>query len=1100
MKTSTPSLRLVACLLFVSGACALVYQVAWFRELRLIFGASTAASAAVLAVFMGGLGFGGMVLGRRADASPNPLGMYAKLEGLVAVTAALTPLLVQLADRVYVVVGGTSTLGTLGATVMRLMLTVIVLGPPAVLMGGTLPAAARAIGRASDLGRQRIATLYGVNTLGAVTGTVAANFVLLEVFGTRTTLWIACLMNLLLAVIARSLSRTMAEAEKANVPAHRERAADAPPAREEEPASEELAWFPPTAAAVAGFAFMLMELVWYRMLAPLLGGSSYTFGLILALALVGIGIGGLLYSRTRRPATIRAFAVTCALEALALAIPFALGDRLALFALLLRPLAKASFGLAVLSWTVVASIVVLPAAIVSGYQFPLVIGLYGRGASRVGRHVGSAYLANTLGSIVGSLAGGFGILPLLTATRTWELVTLLLVATAVLAAVVDLRRRGPSTAGVASAVAAAPAALFLLAPGPTAAWRHSGIGAGRADLKDVTKDRLERFLADASYEIAWEAEGLESSVAVGYGDGLTFIVNGKSDGSILGDSGTQVMSGMLAALLHGHVKNALVIGLGTGSTAGWLGLVPDIERVDVIELEPAILRVARDCAVANGAVLDNPKVKITIGDAREVLRTTHQRYDVVFSEPSNPYRAGISSLYTLEFYQAAAGRLNPDGLFVQWIQAYEVDALAVTTAAVTLRQVFPSVSVWQTMHGDLLLIASRATAPIDVERLRAMLRTEPYHSAARVTWKTTTAEGILARFVARPRFVNLLADSRLGLVNTDDQNFLEFAFARNVGIHRSVSDELRSLAERLDVDEPEVTGSFDRALFLEEQLHASMLEKLPVALPPDAPPDVRAYAHALERIQGDDSHGFMAAWTALGREPRTYYERVLVASAAARVGHERGEEWIAKLPSDADRDLLRAIWLMQRGRRDEVVDVLERGLVAARKDPWVFKSNRLSALSLARHLGHANPAVARRLAVTLREPFAVQASRTSRLQAALDLARASGDARLCIDIVDAIGTLPMTTAFHEARVDCYERANDPRLPAARAALARLQAYTLPFGADLPDAPRAKRPMLTAGSLVVDGGSTLRRDEAETPIAAPDANAEGGSPRTKTESP
>ena len=412
--------------------------------------------------------------------------------------------------------------------------------------------------------------------------------------------------------------------------------------------------------------------------APLLGGSSYTFGLILALALAGIGLGGLAYSRTKRPATMSLFAFTCALEALAIASRTRW--RRCATGAPDSAVAKASFGGAVLAWSIVASVVVLPTAFVSGYQFPVVIGLYGRGSKSVARHVGQAYLANTVGSIVGSLSGGFGLLPLLSAPRCWQMVTVLLLQPRSWRSALDLRSRKFSIAAAINLATAAPAALMLFTNGPTVVWRHSGIGGGRAD-QVTTRQSIEEFRAAVPAEVRWEEDGLESSVALTHQHGFTFIVNGKADGSIIGDAGTQVMSGMLAGLVHGNPKRALVVGLGTGSTAGWLGLVPSIDRVDVVELEPSILRVARDCAVANGAVMNNPKVKITLGDAREVLRTTDGRYDIIFSEPSNPYRAGISSLYTEDFYRSVASRLNDDALFVQWIQSYEVDALAVSTAA-----------------------------------------------------------------------------------------------------------------------------------------------------------------------------------------------------------------------------------------------------------------------------------------------------------------------------------------------------------------------------------------------------------------------------------
>ncbi|HQP37338.1 MAG TPA: fused MFS/spermidine synthase, partial [Polyangiaceae bacterium] len=201
----------VAPLLFASGLCALVYQVAWLRELRLVFGASTAASAAVLAVFMGGLGVGGLLLGRRADRLARPLSLYANLELAVAASAATTPLLLLGARSLYVTIGGSPTLGVTGATFVRLLLTAVVLGVPTFVMGGTLPAAARAVSTADDVKRRNVGTLYAVNTVGAVAGAFAANFLLLEVFGTRMTLWLACLVNALVGMTARAVARRSAE-------------------------------------------------------------------------------------------------------------------------------------------------------------------------------------------------------------------------------------------------------------------------------------------------------------------------------------------------------------------------------------------------------------------------------------------------------------------------------------------------------------------------------------------------------------------------------------------------------------------------------------------------------------------------------------------------------------------------------------------------------------------------------------------------------------------------------------------------------------------------------------------------------------------------
>ena len=426
----------VALLLAGSGFCALVYQIAWMRELRLIFGGTTAASAAVLAIFMGGLGAGSAILGRRADPHPRPLGLYATLEALITISALLTPLLLWLVQLAYLRLGGAMALGTTAATLVRLVLSALVLGVPTFLMGGTLPAAARSVQTPDDAQRRHVAWLYGINTLGAVAGAAFATFLLLELLGTRRTLWLGCGGNAVVSAIAFALARRAAPAAPV---ACAPRAADSRVAGN---GARPPCAFVLLAAGAVGFAFFLMELVWFRMLAPILGGTTYTFGLILAVALFGIGAGSALYAVAGRriPVTLRAFAVTCALEALVIAVPYALGDRVALAAALLHPQEAGGFGGYVFAWTSLCSMVVLPAAIIAGFQFPLIIALLGGGDEGVGADTGSAYACNTLGAIAGALAGGFAALPLLTAPGAWRGVVVLLAVLGALAAVQEARR------------------------------------------------------------------------------------------------------------------------------------------------------------------------------------------------------------------------------------------------------------------------------------------------------------------------------------------------------------------------------------------------------------------------------------------------------------------------------------------------------------------------------------------------------------------------------------------------------------------------------------------------------------------------------------
>jgi spermidine synthase len=909
----------VASLLFLSGLSALVYQTVWLRQFRLIFGASTAATGAVLAIFMLGLGLGSAWLGRRADEKERPLRFYARLELSISAAAALSPLLLTLAAKVYFASGGSPQLGAFGATLLRLALATVVLGPATLLMGGTLPAAARAIETGDDSGRRAVALLYGANSLGAVAGTLLSTFVLLERFGNRTTLLIAVGVNVVVALIARNVNVSGAAAASA-----------AEIQTSEQPAAE-AAGAPPVprgyvyaAAAITGFAFLLLELVWYRMLSPILGGTTYMFGLVLAVALAGIACGGVLYAALRRgPATVGAFAITCSLEALAIIVPFALGDRIALLANALRELGAAGFAGHVAGWVIVTLIVVFPAAVIAGVQFPLLIALLGRGREDVGRQIGAGYAWNTAGAIAGSLAGGFGLLPLLGAPGTWRLIAVLLAVVAI-ASMVLARRAMPLVA-----ITAFGALTLATMTGPTALWRHSGIGVARGpDAK--TPNDLRRYVNERRRTVMWERDGRESSVALVKSVDAAFIVNGKSDGAARGDAGTQVMLGMIAAALHPRPESSLVVGLGTGSTAGWLGAIPSMQRVDVVELEPVVLDVARVCSSVNADVLSNRKVHIEIADAREVLLTTDRRYDLIASEPSNPYRAGIASLFTQEFYSAVRARLRPRGIFAQWMQTYAVHPETVRTVYATLTRVFPHVQTWRTSHGDLVLLATAEPLVIDVAELQARLKTQPYRAASFNAWRATNVESFLGHFFTNEDFARAAA-KQAEAVNTDDRTVIEFGFARSLDAGLAVQEQLWRDAERVRMTRPRVRGAVDW-----------------------------------------DSVERRRPWLPRDDRPRDVGEAALMASEAANEGDPRAEELARVLASaqPIEADAVLGILRARQKRYDEAAELLSRAFVAYRRSPWPQRKVMEPAFPLAQEIAKSSPERAHRMFDALSQPFA----------------------------------------------------------------------------------------------------------------------------------
>ena len=1064
----------VAALLFTSGFCALVYQVAWLREFRLIFGASTLASAAVLAIFIGGLGIGGLFLGPRADRHPRPLLFYATLESIVAVFAALSPLLLAIARTMYLASGGSNRLGLVAATVERLVLSVIVLAVPTIAMGGTLPAAARAVTRAGDVRRRNLATLYAVNTLGAVTGCLIATFFLLEIYGTRATLWLAAAINILVAVTARSIDRRSAESlalqdseslaqdseslalQETQAETDGARAFQASDAPVDPPALPDPPAFLLTASGTVGFAFFLMELVWYRLLSPLLGGSVFTFGLVLAVALVGIGVGGLLYSlvSSDRPASLAGFAATCLFEAAAVALTFALGDRVALLALALLPLNAAGFSTTIAGWTLVTSIVVLPAAIIAGYQFPLLIALFGHGRDRVGRDVGLAYAANTSGAIIGSLAGGFGVMPWLSAPGAWRLVAVVLVTLGLAAVILDIQRKArearnedlgrPALRSLRAlrsffVLALAGVTLLLLtAAGPTAIWRHGGIGAGRAP-KDVftSPNQLRAWQQAGRRAILWDGDGVESTVALAVEqNGYAFIVNGKSDGSARGDAGTQVMLGLLGAIGHPQPKRALVIGLGTGSSAGWLGAIPSMDRVDVVELEPLVLDVARASEAVNHDVMHNPKVRVTIADARETLLTSSDRYDVIASEPSNPFRAGIASLFTVEFYRAANERLTDNGVFAQWVQGYEIDARTLRTIYATMAAVFPQIETWQTNHGDLVLIAATRPTRHSAAALRTRIAEEPFKSALANAWRATDVHGVLAHYLATDAFARAMAGTEHAEVNTDDRNIVEFGLARSVGRTGSgLVTEVRDLARAMNASRPPLDSDAGLGWPAIDTAWANFVGwDLPSAAMRALPPDEQMRQAALQRYYlGNDAAGAREMWRRLTEPARDPLELAMAADLEAEAGSDAALPLVEQLRTyqPAEADTVLATLRLRQSRFEDAAAALVSAFARLRVDPWPQMRFKQKALGLAAAVGERQPATARQLFDALKEPFSVRAADTPRLLTRADLTVRFDFRGAC---QEAIGDLepyvPWTGAFLALRRDCYQATGDPRLAAA----------------------------------------------------------------------
>jgi len=1038
-------LPLLAALLALSGFCALVYQMVWLREFRLLFGAATPATATVLAVFMGGLGFGSLLFGRVAERTLTPLRSYARLELAVAATALSTPAVLHLVTSIYRGSGGVVELGAGTATVLHILLSVIVLAVPCALMGGTLPLAGKTIESDADGRRGSIGLLYGLNALGGLVGVVLSTFWLLETLGTRRTLLVATAINACVAAVA--LWAASSEIPSPAKPVSSRVAI----ADEQVHAAAAPALWVYGAAFVTGFVFFLCELVWLRMSAPLLGSSTYDFGIILALALAGIGLGGVLYRVVLAPragaSTAALFASVSAMQAFWLIAPYAYGDRLALLSFQANQLRTYGFGPLVAGWTAIGAVMVLLPSILAGVQFPLLVSLLGRGRENVGAQTGNALAWNTAGAICGSLLGGFVLIPQWSAPGCWRLatwLTLALTASAMLLALRSPAVPAPWSARLrplrlASLYAVAALVMSVASLGPTAVWRHQPWGYGRVHDLPTTPNALRDWQHVARWQTRRDFDGREASLAVVAATDYSFYINGKSDGAAIGDAGTQIMAGLISAALHPAPHDALVVGVGTGSSAGWLADVPGMRRVDVVEIEPGILDLARnEFAPINRDVMRKPNVRTILGDAREVLSVDGPSYDLIVSEPSNPYRAGIASLYTREYYEAVRHRLNPGGIFSQWVQAYEVDAAAVHKVYATLQSVFPFVETWITEPADMLFVCHLEAPAYTLESLQQKIASPPFDEAILRTWVTDSVEGFLAHHIASPPLAKAIA-GRETAINTDDNNALEYGFARSASqgsTSFSVGDLLNQAA-RDGLDRPtHLAAKIDPARVSEERILIMAVEMSHFAPPDDLRGEARARAAAVAAYVEGDPAAVLASWRGEAKSPMA---RLFLLEATAKAGLPDQArpflEW-ARRDWTTEAAFAAAFVAFREQDMEEAALQLATGFERYRSDPWVRARVGEHALALASRLGaKVSPATQERLFQSVRQPFLMAANDQERLITQVQLSRTRPAAEQVL-AADAWGRwYPWSRPYLEFRRDAYQAAGDPRLPLALAELA-----------------------------------------------------------------
>lgn len=703
MRPSASARPILYALFLLSGAAGLFYESVWSRYLGLFVGHDAYAQVVVLAIFLGGMSLGAALVSRRAERIKNPLLGYAIMEGIAGLIGfTFHDAYLGVTELAY-----TSLLPALASGPLRTVavwgIAALLILPQSILLGTTFPLMSAGVMRLATGAPGRVlGWLYFTNSLGAAIGVLVAGFLLVERIGLPGVLLAAATINIAVGLIAWLLSRTAPTAVVAP---------NAPSSETAAPGDTRLLLW---AAAFTAFASFCYEINWIRMLSLVLGSATHSFELMLSAFIFGLALGAF-YIRRRGDGTgdplLQLARIQIAMGLLAVAtLPlYAMSFRW--MEVLLTMVSRTEAGYVAFSMAryALCLVVMVPATFCAGMTLPLLTRALlqrGQGEAAIGR----IYSVNTLGSIVGVVLASLVLLPLLG-----------LKGLAVFAGVVDigigillLRRTAERhRAGVVALATVGAAVLIGVLTPLDRVVLTAGVFRGNP------------LITSADVSLPYYADGRTATVSVSEVNGgyLTLATNGKADASldafvrqvcsaetvrrpVSGDQTTQLLLGIIPIAYHPGGGHAAVIGIGSGISSHMLLASPALEEVATIEIEPKMIEAARLFSPANRRIFEDPRSRLVVDDAKAYFAASGRRWDVIVSEPSNPWVSGVSGLFTVEFYRRIRSQLADDGIFAQWLQTYELDDDLVLSVLAALHEVFPEYRVHQVGSGDLLLVAS----------------------------------------------------------------------------------------------------------------------------------------------------------------------------------------------------------------------------------------------------------------------------------------------------------------------------------------------------------------------------------------------------------
>ena len=735
----------------LSGGAGLVHEVVWARLLGHVFGATSLAVATVLAAFMGGLAIGSWWMGRRPPMADRRR-LYAFLEVGIGLSALVLPFLLGLVEPFYAWIWREFQFSFAVFSVLRFFLAGALLLPPTIMMGATLPALADYL---AGLRGRRIGAewLYTLNLAGAALGAAAAGFVLMPTLGVWGTVVAGASLNIAIGALVLLLPR-LSEPPRVGP-------------REAVPRPSILFL---SVAFGSGFLSLATQVAWTRVLVLIVGSTTYAFSAVLFVYLVALGVGSAWASRRgARTADVRPLLglMQLLMAAAMLAAVYAVNRLPFWYVQLLAFWQPASLAGAVgLNVFVVFAILFLP-VLFAGTVLPLVlVGALPPSRRGTGAIVGMLYGVNTIGAILGAVVGGFVLVPLVGSAATLAGVCVAGAGMGVLCSLADGRTSWRMVASFGAG------ALVMVGALARPAWQPGPLNAGVYEYKRMSL--IKAMLSGRDVDVIYHREGPTATVAVTQWrkGNRALSINGRPNASDhSADMPTQVMMASAPLLLAPRTQDVLVIGWGSGVSAGTALRWP-IRRVTAIELEPAVIEASRLFEHINYQALDDSRLRLYEDDARHMLLASEDTYDVILSEPSHPWVTGVSNLFTREFFQLARARLRPDGVFAQWVQAYEISFETYRTILATFQSVFPEVVVLVPPGTqDCILVGSRRRLRLDLAELeRRWAEQGVREEGARIGLKRP--EYLLAVVYLGPDAVRTIV--RGAPLNTDDNMYVEF--------------------------------------------------------------------------------------------------------------------------------------------------------------------------------------------------------------------------------------------------------------------------------------------------------------------------------------